>query len=68
MRLLGMCTGPDFKIDIWVRNVELLEELLAHADIVVLSGMHENVLHLGIRLKCTTKRRNLHEIRARPYY
>ena len=31
-------------------------------------SLDEYVLHIGIRLKRTTERRNLHEIRPRPYY
>ena len=50
-----------------VKN-KFLEKLLAHADIVVLSSMHENVLHFRIRLKSAAEWCNLHKIRARPDY
>ena len=64
--LFGVRAAADFEVDVGRGDVQFLEELLAHAHIVVLPGMDKNMLNFRIRLKRPAERRDLHEIRPRP--
>jgi len=57
------------KIEIGLRHAEINEKRLAHALVVVLAGMHQEILKpLRIPLHRFNNRCHLHEIGARTYH
>lgn len=67
--LLCMGARTDLKIDIGFRHTEIDKERIAHAFVVMLAGVNENVLNpSGIPVHRLDNWRHFHEIRTRTDY
>src|SRR5690606_15285763 len=69
--LVRMRAGADAEVDGRPRDVKLLEEHVRHAAVVVLAGMHDDVVEArpipaAEPVHRATDRRDLHELRAGP--
>ena len=66
--LTGMASRPHAQVDVWRGNLELLEEHVRHVGVVVLAGMDQGLLYLGVLLERAQHGRNFHEIRPGTHY
>jgi hypothetical protein len=41
----SLCSGASSEVDVWVRDIELLEKAFAHIPVIVLASMNEPVLY-----------------------
>src|SRR5262249_31274938 len=60
----GMRARPDAQIDVRCRNLQLLEEYLGHALIIVLPGMDQTHLDVAAPRDFPHDGSNLHEVRS----
>ena len=67
--LFGVGAGTDAQVHVRRGDAEFREEGFGHFPVIVLAGMHEEVLEpVGIAGNDARKGRDLHEIRPRPHH
>src|SRR6185503_239467 len=64
-RLLRVRPGPHLEIVVGRLNAEIPEERVRHLGIVVLAGVHDDVLDPRAHGECAGERSEFHEVRSR---
>ncbi len=66
-RLLSVSSGTNTEIYVWLGHFELAEKDLGHRGVVVLTGVHQGLANVGIRIQRAENGRGFHEVGTRAY-